>query len=114
MGWNKGTDKCETPYVEPETCEGKKPADCKEHEDECVSKDDGSCETWSGECQTSPLSQNACQRAASGSTDHQEPSHPASKNAQKDGLVTSAKTRLRRSAQTSSHLMPSTTSPSPL
>merc|ERR1739848_271721 len=64
--------------------------------------------------QTSPLSQNACQRAASGSTDHQEPSHPASKNAQKDGLVTSAKTRLGRSAQTSSHLMPSTTSPLPL
>merc|ERR1739848_443620 len=48
--WNKGTSKCETPYVEPETCEGKRPSDCKEHEDECVSKDDGSCETWSGEC----------------------------------------------------------------
>merc|ERR1739848_200720 len=48
--WNKGTSKCETPYVEPETCEGKKPSDCKEHEDECVSKADGSCETWSGEC----------------------------------------------------------------
>merc|ERR1739847_227914 len=64
--------------------------------------------------QTSLPSQNACQRAASGSTDHPEPSPHALRNAQKDGLGTSAKTRLRRSVQTSSHLMPSTTSPSPL
>jgi len=48
--WSKASGKCETPYVEPETCEGKSAADCKEHEDACVSKDDGSCETWDGEC----------------------------------------------------------------